>query len=275
MLGVYVLWMLFCGTLVYLFLFSSFALIETTVVSGTDVLSQATLQGFVEGELGEKYYGIFPKRAFVVIRPRVLEEHLKTAYPLLASVSVERIFPNSLSIKVTERKKIIVWQTRDSKYLVDENGVTHESTQALAPENTPFVIVLTDTSGKAVGLGEQVFEPSFGTFVIDLQAAFPDQLGLNLTDHPTVVSRFADEVRATTEEGWEVFFSTDIALDTSLNTLKLLFDKELPKEKRSQLAYIDLRAENRAYYAFRDGAHIEAPPAVTETPVSPTKNKKK
>jgi cell division septal protein FtsQ len=276
MLGVYVLWMLFCGTLVYLFLFSSFALVETTTVSGTEVLSQATLRGFVEGELGGKYFGIFPKRAFVITRPRVLEEHLRTEFPLLASVSVERIFPNSLRVRVTERKKIIVWQTGDMRYLVDENGVTHESTRALAPENAPFVITLTDTSGKSVGLGEQVFEPNFGAFVIGIQEAFPDQLGLGLTDHPTVVSRFADEVRATTEEGWEVFFNTDIAIDTSLDTLKLLFDKELPREKRLQLAYIDLRAENRAYYAFRDGAHIETlPPAVPDTPVSPTKKKKK
>jgi hypothetical protein len=50
----------------------------------------------------------------------------------------------------------------------------------------------------------------------------------------------------------------------------LLFAKELPKELRGKLAYVDLRTENRAYYAFRAEEKVENPETVS-SPVSQVK----
>lgn len=257
------LWIIFCGTLFYLLFFSSFVLIEKVQISGMNAVSETALQGFVSDQLAGKYWGIFPKRAYFFVRPHILEERLRTTYPLLATISVQCLFPNKLSLLVTERKRIIIWHSLDSSYLVDEDGVTHDSTQAVSPENTAFVITVTDTSDKPVTTGEKVFDAKYGAFVIGMNELFPERLGLTLEPRYTIVSRFAEELRARTDEGWEVYFDTSIPIETSLNTLKLLFEKELSPEKRSKLAYIDLRAENRAYYAFRDGTNTtEIIPAV-------------
>lgn len=256
------LWILFFGTIFYLFFFSSFVLIEKVQVSGMSEISEESLRGFVEGQLAGKYWGIFPKRAYAVVQPQTLERRLREQYPLLATASIGRIFPNGLHLAVTERKKIILWNSLGLSYLVDEDGITHESTRALSPENETYVITVTDTSDKAVTMGERVFTANYGAFIIDMNEQFPEQLGLALEPRYTIVSRFAEELRARTDEGWEVYFDTSIPIETSLNTLKLLFEKELPPEKRSRLAYIDLRAENRAYYTFRDGTNIEAVPPV-------------
>ena len=262
------LWIVFYGTLFYLFFFSSFILIEKIETLGTNVISETALQGFVTDQLAGKYWGIFPKRAYFVVRPHILEERLRTTYPLLATISVQCLFPNKLRLLVTERKKIIIWHSLDSSYLVDEDGITHESTQAVSLENEAFVITVTDTSDKPVTIGEKVFDAKYGAFVIGMNELFPERLGLTLEPKYTIVSRFAEELRAKTDEGWEVYFDTDIPIETSLHTLKLLFEKQLPREKRSKLAYIDLRAENRAYYAFRDGTNMEIiPVAVPDTRV--------
>lgn len=280
-IGVCFLWGIFLSTLAYLFLFSPFVLIEDISVVGSKEISSDSLRGFVEQELRGSYFGIFPKRAYSIVRPRLLEDALRREFPLLASVYVERGFPNTLRVTVTERKNIIIWQSGEQSYLVDEQGMTHESTQALSPENSVYILSLVDTSNKPVNLGEKVLEEDTAEFVILLHELFPAQLEFALLPQYTVVSRFADEVRAKTEEGWEVYFNTDIPVQTSLDTLELLFEKELPREKRAQLAYIDLRAENRAYFAFRDGALREADPALVppdgekKEERTPTKKKKK
>jgi len=272
--GILFLWILFLGTLVYLFFFSSFVLIEKVQIIGTNELSKQTVQQFAEDQLVGKYWKIFPKRGYGVVQLKDLETRLREAYPLLATVTAQRIFPNNLRISVTERKKIIIWNSLDSSYLVDEDGMTHDSTVALSPENEVHVLTLTDESGKPVAMGEKVIDPNYGLFLVNMDADFPKQLGLELESHYTIVSRFADELRAKTNEGWEVYFSTDIPIETSLNTLSLLFEKELPKEKRQNLTYIDLRAENRAYYTFRDGTNGEVVPPVVPTDTQKQSDKK-
>lgn len=263
--GVIFLWTIVLGTFIYIFLFSPFVLIEEIQVSGNSIVSGEALQGFVDDQLRGTYLNIFPKRSFLLVQPETLRKAILSEYPLLATVSVKRVFPNRIFIQVTEKKKILLWYSGENSFLVDENGATHDSTRALSPENNAFMIAIVDTSAQRVTLGDKVFDPKYGTFIIEAYREFSEQLGLSLEPRFTIGSRFAEEVRAKTDEGWEVYFSTEIPLETSLNTLKLLFEKELPKEKRMNLAYIDLRAENRAYYTFRNGTNSDTPAPVVST----------
>lgn len=258
--GTLFLWLLFAGTLFYTAFFSTFFLVGEPRITGMSEVSEATLREFTDTQLSKKYFWIFSRHNFFLVRPRDLEERLRLEYPLLASVFVRRVFPVDLSIEVTERKKIILWYSGDECYLIDEEGVAHNSRQALLPENMKYALSITDTSRRPVVSGEKVFDASYGAFVIQMSELFPEQLGLTLEPRSTTTSRFASELRVKTDEGWEAYFGTDIKIESSLNVLKLLFEKALPKEERAKLAYIDLRAENRAYYAFRAG---EAPTAVS------------
>ncbi|MDP3957595.1 MAG: FtsQ-type POTRA domain-containing protein [bacterium] len=277
--GTLFLWALFFGTLFYTAFFSAFFLIASPRITGMSEISEDTLRGFIDKELSIKYLRIFPRNNFFLVRSQNLEERLRVEYPLLASTSVTRVFPNSLSIEVTERKKIILWYSGDECYLIDEEGVAHDSTQALLPENREYVLSITDMSNKQVALGEKVFDASYGAFVIQVNELFSAQLGLGLEPGYTTVSRFADELRVKTDEGWEAYFGTGIPIESSLSVLKLLIEKELPKEQRAKLAYIDLRAETRAYYAFREGEDVSAPapvfPVLTEEKKTDVPSKKK
>ncbi|MEI8096671.1 MAG: FtsQ-type POTRA domain-containing protein [Candidatus Moraniibacteriota bacterium] len=272
--GILLLWVVFLGTFVYLFFFSSFILIEKVQILGTNELSEQKVQKFVEDQLIGKQWKFFPKRGYMVVQLKDFETRLRNEFPLLATVSVERIFPNSLRVFVTEQKKIIIWKSSGVSYLVDNDGVTHDSAKALSPENEAYILTLTDTSNKPVAEGERVLDMDYRTFLIDMNQSFFERLGLRLETEYTIVSRFADELRAKTDEGWDVYFSTTIPAETSLSTLSLLFEKELPKEKRVNLLYIDLRAENRAYYTFRDGTNMEVIPTAVTPDAQKQSNKK-
>lgn len=265
-MGIAVLWALFAGTLLYVAFFSPFLLIEKPHITGMSGFPEETLQTFVAGALSGKYLGIFPRRDFFLVRPQSIEKQLLSEYPRLRSASVTRIFPDGMRIVVAERKKILLWCSAGACSLIDEEGRAHASERALLPENAEFLLSVTDTSGKPVILGEKVLDPDYPVFVVRVSELFPKELGILLEPRFTTVSRFADELRVKTSEGWEVYFGTDIPLESSLRTLTLLLEKELPLEKRAPLAYIDLRAENRVYYAFREGEKTEAEAVPSDVP---------
>lgn len=257
------LWALFFGTLVYMAFFSAFFLIGEPRITGMSVIPESALRGSVEAQLAGRYLGSVPKRGFFAVRPQMIAERLRMEYPLLAAVRVMRVFPDSLRVEVTERHKILLWCSGDRCLLIDEAGVAHDGSRAFSPENMPYALFIADTSGKPAAIGEKVLDPGYAAFVVRMNEMFPERLGLALEPQHTTASRFADEVRATTSEGWEVYVSSEVPLDSSLNALELLFEKELSQDKRAKLAYIDLRTENRAYYAFRGEADAEGAGAVS------------
>lgn len=278
--GVFLLWLLFFAALFYIAFFSVFFLIGETQILGASEISEETLLVFAERQLDGKYFDIFSKRNFFLARPRILEKNLLEEFPLLSSASVTRVFPNGLRVVVAERKKIILWCVGEQCFLADEEGVARNGERALLSENISYAIFITDMSGKAVSVGEKVLDPDYGAFVVQLKEMFEGQLGISLESRFTTVSRFANEARAKTSEGWEVYFGTDVPLQSSLNALKLLFEKELILEKRANLAYIDLRTENRAYYVFRAEENAEnkeasTSPAPEEKKTDEPKKKKK
>lgn len=255
--SVIALWSLLFVTFFYLAFFSTFFRIGEPRISGANKVPEEVVRAFVEQEITGTYLGIFPKRDFFLVRPLRLEEQLRQEYPLFAAARVTRIFPDGVRIDVTERKKNILWCAGESCYLIDEEGKATENERALLPENTVHSLFVTDTSGKVVTAGEKVFDPSYGAFVIRLNELFATELNITLDPHMTTVSRFANEVRVKTNEGWEAYVSTDVPLESSVNALRLLFEKKLPGEMRAKLAYIDLRAENRVYYALRESERPE------------------
>lgn len=251
--GVLFLWVVFGGTLFYLFFFSSFVLVERPQITGTIELVSETLGDFVADEIAGKYFGIFPKRAYPVIPVSTIERRLHENFPLIAHSSLTRSFPNTLALSVTERKKILLWVTPDMTYMVDEKGVLEKNEVAETEAYMKYILTISDTSDTPVSQGTKVLNEGFEAFLISLNEVFPEQLPLGLEPHYKIVSQFSDELRARTTEGWEVYFSTSFPLEKSLRTLRLLLEKELPESARVNLEYIDLRVENRIYYTFRDG----------------------
>lgn len=251
------LWVLFSGTLIYLAFFSAFFLIGEPRITGISAVPEQAIRESVEQQMAGKHLGIIPKNGFFVVWPHVLEERLRLEYPLLASAEVTRVFPDGMRVAVTEREKIILWCSAGRCLLIDEAGIAHENSQVMLSENMPYVLFIDDMSAAPIVIGKPILDPGYGEFAVRMSGAFPERLGVAIEPRYATSSRFADELRVKTAEGWEAYFGTDIPIESSLRTLKLLFEKELPQDKRAKLAYIDLRTENRAYYAFRgeeDGA---------------------
>jgi len=250
--GVFSLWFLFLGTLLYVVFFSPYLFITATNITGAPAAEAQSLELFVNENLEGKYLWIFPKKDFFFISPRRLETKIKNAYPLVRAVTVKRIFPHSLDIQIDSREKIVLWCASSCYHIHEDGSVVPKSDVFDKEVNLSQTLMIRDISEKAIPTGASVFPRQIFPFVTSLPDAISDRLGIEIEHSFTVSSRFADEQILKTKEGWEIYLSTERPLDSSLDALGLVLEKEII-DNRTSLKYIDLRTENRIYYVFQEG----------------------
>lgn len=142
--------------------------------------------------------------------PSDLETRLRLNYPELASVHVAVSLPNVLTVNVTERKPIILWQQNGGYTWIDDQGVAFRPRGAA--ENLVSVAAL---AAPAPGL------PSANDPLAPLPFLSPDMIKAIQTLAPSLpagVTMIFDPrygLGWTDSRGWQVFFGSD-AKDAAL-----------------------------------------------------------
>lgn len=265
--GAVFLWLLFLGTAVYAGMFSSYLKYTDWQVTGLSVVSEDSVREAVERVLAERYLGFIPRDTFFMVRPVALASLLGGQYPLLRTVTVERTFPQSLKITVEERTTLVLWCSLGTCAHVLENGDTIPVTDVYEQEeNRARTIFLEDGSGQPIRFGTKIFEEGFTARIVFLREQLRERFGIETESKLSFVSRFANEVRMRTTEGWEIYWSASMSPEASLDAFVLLYDDEIPRERLKDLLYVDLRTENRIFYRYREGEETEK---IVESPAPP------
>ena len=245
-----ILWSLLFFTFVYSFFFSSYLLISQLSVHGTDKL-QHDVEAFVKEELQGRYFSIWPRGNFLLLRPESLARKIENHFPLIRHASVSRVFPRKLEIFLLERPRILLWCSGGPCYLITEEGLARQAERALRDENRPYLRTIIDTSAQPVRLGQRLFSFDLPAFEAQATQVLEERLGLEFTGAYEASSRFANELRMRTTAGYLIYISTELPLEQTASALAIFLEKELTPEKRNELEYIDARAENRIYYVVR------------------------
>lgn len=268
------LWLLFFGTVVYAVLFSSYLKYPDWEIRGLAQVEESSVRETVRQKMAHQYFGFIPGDTFFVLRPRTLESLLQEQYPLFQTVTVERTFPHTLVITVKERDTLVLWCSIGSCAHVVENGdalvVTDVYQQS---ENQMRTVTITDMSGQSIRFGEKIFDSSFVEKVLFLRQQLKERFAVETESMLSFSSRFANEIRMRSVDGWEVYFSTLLPGDVSLEAFALLYDDEISKERWKELEYIDLRTENRIFYRYKNSQEEEKP--ANEVSAEKEKAKKK
>ncbi len=267
--GTIFLWVLFFGTVGYVFFFSPLLMVLPPEVSGLENINRPLVEQFLAGELSGKYLGVIPRNSFFLVRPEKLAGQLKERYPLIRSVSVTRVFPARIRVAIQERDKIVLWCSQaDCFHVLEDGEVAAVSAAYQEPANQSRTVTVRDTSGESLPVGIRIFPETFVPLVVSLKSAFASGLGIDIEDTLTVSSRFVDELRVKTSEGWEVYLNTTRPLQMTLDALALLLEKEILPADTARLQYVDVRTENRIFYAFQNEPEKtdEVPSAVQDLP---------
>ena len=273
-----VLWIIFFGVTLYILFFSRFLQVDTIRIEGVNDLSSQEIQRFVETTLHEKYIGIIPKNTLLVLPQSRIESDMKDIFKKVRDVTLTRVFPQTLEIRIQERKTLVQWCTHDNCFFIDENGFAYAPVDASQSDKYKgSVLKIIDTSGAGIDMQEPLLDQDFVRFAVDIQNQLHQRVGVEVEMECSTPSRFSDELIFKTSEGWSLRVNVRLPMEKTLEALRLLLKKEISEDRRSRLKYIDIRTENRAYYSV-EGETVSAPEPLDNTttkpiePATPDKN---
>lgn len=253
--GMVLLWVSLVCVFVFTVLFSDFHVIRTVSVSGAGDVPSETIQTYVRNGLSGKRYGIFSRDNFFSAPVSEIRRGLSREFPKLKAVSITRRFPDRISVEVTERERLLVWCSGGPCYLIGENGQASDAVFAETAENEPFLVRVIDESARPVTIGDPLLSPETAEAILRLEKKLRENTDFGITAPFRSPSRVSGEIRVMTTQGWDLLMSLDIAPDKTIASLRLVLEKEIPIEKRPSLRYVDLRTENRAFFAYEGEKH--------------------
>ncbi|HWQ60053.1 MAG TPA: FtsQ-type POTRA domain-containing protein [Candidatus Fimivivens sp.] len=250
--GTFMLWTVLISVTVFTVFFSDFHVIRSVAVNGTQDVSPADIEAFVFGRISGRHFRVFPADNFFLVSTSSLEKETLREFPKLSSVSITRRFPDRILVSVTERDRMLMWCSGGPCVLVEDDGVARDAGPAETLKNEPFLLRVVDTSARPVDIGMPILTPEETVAILRLERGLRERSGIGFSPVFASPSRVSDEIRITTDEGWDILAGLDIDPDKTILSLQLVLDKEIPVEKRSVLRYVDLRTENRAFFASKD-----------------------
>jgi len=248
----YILLVGFLGTAIYIILFSSYLQITTINVSGNTTLQSSDIQQALQSQMDGKYLKAIPKNNFALITEGRDENFLKSEFKKIKSVSVTKVFPDTINVSVQEYAALLVWCKADDQcFMIDDNGIAYEQADFSSPEMSQNnLIKIKDDSGQDVAIGSQVLDPTFAAYVLGLKDALSG-IGITLDESAfETPSRMSEEIDAKTTSGEQLLFSTQFDQASAVDALKLVLAKQIPQDQQDNVTYIDLRSQDRAFYVM-------------------------
>ncbi len=258
-LSVCLLWICFVGVLGHRVFFSDALSIVTLRVEGNSLVTTSEVTQRIWNALEGKRGYLVPRNNFLLLSPRHIEEQIVSALPLVRSAQVKRIFPDVLEVAVLERGSLVFWcaGSDGACWFLNESGTLENRPEAFE-EHRVSKFFLVDESAQAVATGERVVTPEVLALVQQFSQALLEQFDIAVTDRAFLASKYADELLFHTSEGFSIRISTDMPLEKTLNTLRVVRARAIPEERLSDLRSVDLRVPGKAFYQLEDQVSEEA-----------------
>ncbi len=246
------LWIFFVGTFGYMLFFSPVMNIEVLHVEGNTLVPQSEIEKYFAEEREQISWKILKRQNFFLFRGSIFEKRLREELPAIEDVRIEKTFPNKLSVFVIERQTAILWCSRGPCALIRKDGRAAEGANIPEKRGTLPLYTIVDIGGLPIVLGDKIFNYPFVQNFEENTKLLKEEFGIVVKSDATSASRFSDEVRFTTEAGYELLLNLRLDPHQNSKFLHLFFDQEIPLDSQGELKSIDLRTENRIYYALKN-----------------------
>jgi cell division septal protein FtsQ len=243
-----IFWIVFCVVLIcfllfYVFVASGTFEIKNIIVLGNQKIKTQEINIISEKNINKKILSFLNSKSIFLADTNSITKTIESKYPEIETVSVEKKLPNTLTIKIKERKAVAVFcQIEKDCYSIDLNGVIFDPKNNL-PENMP--VIRQDVLGKYFLTGEQAVDKISIATLFKTETVLKNDFQINIKD---ALITNPLRLNLTTNENWQIYF--DLGSDTNfqINKLNLLLKNEISEQSRKSLQYIDLRFKDRAYY---------------------------
>lgn len=246
------LWLVFSGTTAYMLFLSSVMRMEVLHVEGNALVPKERVEELFVNESETRILGSIWRNNFFLFRTSRVKAILEDEFPAIEELRITKAFPNKVNVVLRERELAVLWCSRGPCYLLSENNVARPGHLVAERRGALPLYTVIDTGGLPVEIGRTLFDYPFILHFKQNKERLATELGIHIKPEMTSASRFSDELRMNTEGGWELFINTRIPPEENIKTLRLFFEQEVPFERQGELRNVDLRTENRIYYAFKN-----------------------
>ncbi|MFA6383404.1 MAG: FtsQ-type POTRA domain-containing protein [Parcubacteria group bacterium] len=244
---------IFVGVTLYLLFFSPFLLVSKVNIAGTEKLDPGLIKDVVDTTISGKYLNYIPANNIMLVNQGKLKKAIEDKFIRIESAEVKKVFPEALNISIIERKSMLILCSAGACFIIDNDGVPYASANFASNElQENELLVLNDDGNKEIKLTEPVLNPDYMQYLLDIKNKLKDDLNLDIDRNYHTPQLISGDIRVVTAEGWTIYFDSSLPIQKGIDTLKLVLNDKIDKDKRSNLEYIDLRTDNKVYYKFKN-----------------------
>ena len=242
---------------VWFLLYSDFFKIGNIQINQLTVLSEGAVRGEIEAYFNQPKRWPWGNRNIFFLRPDSLEKYLESKF-FVKQVTVDKIYPNILRLKIEERQRSVVLVTKNAIYIVDDYGAvsnladdalvssTIQTLSSSSPIEAPKeVLVITDTTS-TYAAGQTYADSKVVRQWLDLANKLRDAgiwfKAVDLGDQPADTI----SVKVLLKENKDVVMSLDSTIDGQIETLREYLSTK-PDLNQVQ-EYIDVRVPGKVFY---------------------------
>jgi len=238
----FILVFIILGISFYIFSFAPFFQIKEIQIYGEKTIPANDLKTALNEKIEKRLFSFLSKSIFL-INPKKIESEFLQKYPKISKIEIKRKLPSTLILNIQEREPVGIFLVDDKKFFVDSTGIIFEEAQS----EDNFLKIRTSDVFSNIELGRKVITKELMAFILDAKEKIQQNFQLKI-EEAFIVSE--ERINLKTSEGWFLYLNSE-NLDWQLRKLKTVLEKEIPKEKRTLLEYIDTRFGNFASYKFK------------------------
>ena len=231
--------------LVYLLFYSDSFKIKYLNISGNTEISTAEIEELIWNSLERNSWFLFPQDNYFFLSKKRLQKDFQELNSL-DEIEIEKVSPQVIDIKVTDRAGQFIWITNERIFLFDLKGQIFKEIAARELVNTGMPIVY-DNSNSDLSINDKVLDQSVIELISKVFEQF-EQLGLPIIqlDSFRVDSPEANFIKVVSKQGFEIHFNTVMPLEKQFFKLKRSLEEG--KIDLNKIEYINLRIENQVIY---------------------------
>jgi hypothetical protein len=252
------------GGIFYVIFFTPILSVKNITIDGNKAINTGDIEGVVAPLINRKILSVLNSN-LLLIDTSEIENAVKNRFINIETVRVEKKYPLTIKVTITEKPADIAWcnkirveKVSDGKkvsgdeflaseipqcYLSDENGIAYEKIGDNVPSNA--VKVFQDQS---IEIGSKVSDENLKNFIRNIFYNFNNKTGLNLS-YLYILPLASRELHLVTDENLKIYFDLNRTADGQISDLTA-FIKNEPKTNGNlskNYDYIDLRIVDRIF----------------------------
>jgi hypothetical protein len=244
--------LLFLG---YYFVISPKLLISQVQINGNRQVSTQQIQDVLDHASNGRLF-LIPKNNFFLMSQGRVNNLLTSSIPTIKEITnFKRSWPHKIEFDVVERTPGFVIQSADQYFLVDEEGVV--ITQVESPSagggfafGGKNLLVAQDQLVEDFARGEILSNQKLASFILAISKQWASKLTTPLVG-VKFPGKASNDVEFVTAKGFHVLFDSTRPVSVQLTNLVVILSKKIKPGDEANLAYIDLRLSNWAYYCYK------------------------